>query len=269
MSALHRWVVALATAAITALAVVTTPATAGQTCEDQPLSSTAVTSGMRLADAVQKRLNATGADVVVLARAGQDLSRWRLRWSHLGFAYRDTGGDKPVWRVVHKLNACGTAQGDLHRQGLGEFFLDRPHRYEAAFVVLSPAAQAALKPVLRDNARLVAMHTPAYNMVAYPWSTQYQQSNQWALEVLAGAMNPGLTSRREAQRWLQARAYEPTVLSIDTFTRLGARVGMAHIAFDDHPAAKRFADRIETVTVDSVFDWLRIAGFGDAVVTVR
>ena len=43
-------------------------------------------------------------------------------------------------------------------------------------------------------------------------------------------------------------------------TRLGARVGPAHIAFDDHPSHQRFADRIETVTVDSVFAWLPRVG---------
>ena len=41
-----------------------------------------------------------------------------------------------VWRVAHKLNHCGTAEGALYRQGLGDFFLDRPHLYQAAFVVL-------------------------------------------------------------------------------------------------------------------------------------
>ena len=34
----------------------------------------------------------------------------------------------------------------------------------------------------------------------------------------------------------------------------------ANVAFDDHPSAKRFTDRIETVTVDSVFAWLPRAG---------
>ncbi len=265
MSRLH-WVAAAACAAMMAL---TTPVQAGRACEEQPLDVQSVVRGMRLADAVQKRLDASGADVVVLARAGQDLSRWQLKWSHLGYAYRDKVGDKNVWRVAHKLNHCGTAEGVLYRQGLGEFFLDRPHRYEAAFVVLSPTAQAALTPLLRDNQRMAMWHTPNYNMVAYPWATTYQQSNQWALETLAGSIDNRLMSRRDTQRWLQARGYEPTPLTIDAMTRLGARVGTAHIAFDDHPMGKRMSDRIETVTVESVFDWLRIAGLGDSPVIVR
>ena len=52
-------------------------------------------------------------------------------------------------------------------------------------------------------------------------------------------------------------------------TRLGARVGSAHIAFDDHPSSQRFADRIDTVTVDSVFAWLERAGLAGGVQIVR
>jgi hypothetical protein len=34
----------------------------------------------------------------------------------------------------------------------------------------------------------------------------------------------------------------------------------ANVAFDDHPNELRYADRIETVTVDSVFAWLARSG---------
>ena len=43
----------------------------------------------------------------------------------------------------------------------------------------------------------------------------------------------------------------------------------ANIAFDDHPTDKRYSDRIETVTVDSVFDWLERAGMALPVQVVR
>jgi len=36
----------------------------------------------------------------------------------------------------------------------------------------------------------------------------------------------------------------------------------ANVAFDDHPNEQRFTNRIETVTVDSVFAWLARAGLG-------
>lgn len=239
---------------------------AGRTCETRPLDVSTVRQSMELAERTARRLDASGARVVVLARAGQDLSRYGQSWSHMGFAYREGAGS--AWRVVHKLNHCGTAVGALYRQGLGEFFLDRMFRYEAAYVVLSPEAQARLLPVLKENARLSRWHVEPYNMVAYPWSLRYQQSNQWVLETLAGAMEPDAATRLQAQGWLQLRGYRPAVLRINTMERLGARLGTAHIAFDDHPDAKRFSGRIETVTVDSAFAWLARSGLGGAAARV-
>jgi hypothetical protein len=43
----------------------------------------------------------------------------------------------------------------------------------------------------------------------------------------------------------------------------------ANVAFDDHPNEKRFSDRIETVTVDSVFRWLERDGLAGSVTVIR
>ena len=252
-----------------AVLAVATAAQAGRSCEPRPPSADAVTRSLALAEHAAARLDATGAKVVVLARAGQNLSEYGLRYSHFGLAYRDGDGRGAVWRVVHKLNACGTAQAALYRQGLGEFFLDDLYQYEAAVVVLDPDVQNHLLPVLRDNARVARLDTPAYSMVAYPWSVRYQQSNQWAIETLASAQEPAANTRERAQAWLKLQGYEPTTLRISALKRLGARVSAANIAFDDHPNDKRFSDRIETVTVDSVFDWLNRSGMGGAVQVIR
>jgi len=241
---------------------------AGQNCEEGKLAGRELANGMELAARTADKLNASGAKVVLLARAGQDLSKYGLRWSHLGLAYKDesAGG---AWRIVHKLNACGTDRADVFRQGLGEFFNDRPFRYEAAFVTLSPELQDRLLPLLRDNAAVTRLHTPRYSMVAYAYATRYQQSNQWALETLAMAAEPGNASRSQAQAWLRNQGYRPSVLHIDTFTRLGARLTRANVEFDDHPTGDRFAGHIATATVDSIFDWLNRTQRGSAMQTVR
>ena len=242
-------------------------AEAGRSCEQRPVSAQSVARAMALAEKTAARLDQTGADVVVLARAGQNLSEYGLRYSHLGFAYRE-GGRGP-WRVVHKLNQCGSNRASLYRQGLGEFFLDDLWQYEAAIVVLTPSAQSALAATLADNGRVAKLDTPAYNMVAYPWSTRYQQSNQWAIETLAMTQDPGAATRDRAQAWLRLKGYEPTTLRLSTTRRLGARLFSANVAFDDHPNEKRFSDRIETVTVDSVFRWLERSGLGETAQVIR
>jgi hypothetical protein len=260
-------------------------ALAGQTCEAAPPDTVSMTRALALAEHVQRSLDASGAQVVIIARAGQDLRKYGLDWSHLAFAYREqmpepvapsdraatlgataaamvdgTPSRRPsrgTWRIAHKLNQCGTAEAAVFRQGLAEFFLDTPFRYEAAYVVPGPEVQAALLQVLTDDQRLVQWHTPAYSVVAYPWSTKYQQSNQWALETLAGSLDPAASTRERAQAWLQLHDYQPTVLHLDALTRLGGRITRANVAFDDHPNAKRFSDHIETVTVESMFAWMR------------
>jgi hypothetical protein len=244
---------------LAALVAAASVAHAGRSCEARPPELSKVQRGLELAQRAAQALDDSGAQVVVIARAGQDLSRYGLRWSHLGLAYRSDQG----WRVVHKLNHCGSDRADLFRQGLAEFFLDDPHEYRAAWAVLSPKAQASLLPLLRDDARSATLHTPAYSMVAYPWAQVYQQSNQWAIETLALAMEPTASTRERSQAWLRFQGYEPTVLGLGTFTRLGARISQANVAFDDHPNDKRFADRIETTTVDSVFAWLQRSGLAE------
>lgn len=247
------------------IALAAAPAHAGRSCETRPPEAGSVQLGLNLAARTAQALDASGAQVVVLARAGQDLSRYGLRWSHLGLAYRSEQG----WRVLHKLNQCGSDRADLYRQGLAEFFLDDPHEYRTAYAVLAPELQRGLLPLLQDNARAARLHTPAYNMVAYPWAQTYQQSNQWAIETLAMALEPTVQSRQQAQAWLQFKGYQPTTLRLGTFTRLGARMTQANVAFDDHPNEKRFSDRIETVTVDSVFQWLQRSALAAPVQELR
>jgi hypothetical protein len=245
--------------------LISSAAQAGRSCDGKPLNARGIERGMDLAQRTAAALDAehrrSGASVVVLARAGQDLSKYGLRYSHLGWAYKTPEGP---WRVLHKLNQCGSSVGSIYRQGLGEFFLDDPWRHEAAWAVPEPAWQAPLHALLNDRARSIALHTRDYNMVSYPWSTRYQQSNQWALETLATAAEPGVSTRDQAQAWLSFKGYQPTTLRLGAMTRLGARVGSAHVAFDDHPPEKRFTDRIDTVTADSVFDWLTRSGLARA-----
>jgi hypothetical protein len=135
-------------AVLAALALgIGTPAWAGRACAaPQPPKTATIERALELwQSAPWRALDQSGADVVVLARAGQDLSRYGLRYSHLGFAYRQRDAlGASVWRVLHKLNQCGTAESALYRQGLGDFFLDDLWRFEAAWVVPTPEVQRKL-----------------------------------------------------------------------------------------------------------------------------
>jgi hypothetical protein len=251
---------------------------AGRPCNaDQLPEAQQVMRSLNLASRTMAALDASGQQVVVLARAGQDLSKYGLYYSHLGFAYKQPqltpeGRAGHVWRVLHKLNHCGTAEAAVYRQGLGEFFLENLWRFEASWVVPTQEVQERLLPMLLDSnkdGRAVSLHHKPYSVVSYAWGSKYQQSNQWAIETLAAAMEPQVHSREQAQAWLLLKGYAPTVLKLGPLTRLGGRATAANVAFDDHPNEKRFSDRIETVTVDSVFQWMQRARLGGAAVTLR
>ena len=267
---MHNLLRTITGALLAILSLVTATAHAGQSCEQKKLSPLTVERGFALAQQTAAELDASGQQVVILARAGQDLRKYGLAYSHLGFAYRQpTTGGGHVWRIVHKLNTCGTGDAALYRQGLGEFFLDDLWRLKAAYVVPGADTQARLLPLLQDDRQVRALNQRAYSMVSYVWGTRYQQSNQWAIEFLARSQDPGIRTRRDAQAWLQDHDYQPSILTIGAMTRLGGRLSAANIAFDDHPPEKRFSDRIETVGVDSVFRWTERTGLSGAPVVIE
>jgi hypothetical protein len=237
--------------ALTCLALLGGPVQAGQTCSENPPTAETLQKAFRLALKTRDALEASGAEVALIARVGQDLSKYRLRYSHLGFAWRDHPQGR--WLVVHELNQCGTAGSDLFNEGLANFFLDDLFAWEALIVMPGEEMQKKIAASLREG-NFVRLHEPSYNMLAYPFSTRYQNSNQWALEVLADAVGPGpLAGRAEAQQWLKTNGYAPTTLEIPAMTRLGGRMFRANIAFDDHPSERRWSGQIDTVTVESVF----------------
>lgn len=229
-------------------------AQAGQTCADTPPTAETLQQAFRLALKTRNALETSGAEVAFIGRVGRDLSKYRLRYSHLGFAWRDHPQGR--WLIVHVLNQCGTANSDLFNEGLANFFLDDLFAWEAMIVVPSEAIQKKIAASLSEG-QFIRLHEPNYNMLAYPFSTRYQNSNQWALEVVADAIGPGpLSGRAEAQQWLKASGYAPTTLELPAMARLGGRMFRANIAFDDHPSERRWAGQIDTVTVESVFAFI-------------
>jgi hypothetical protein len=110
-----------------------------------------------------ERLNASGADVAIIGRIGQDLSKYHQRYSHIAIAYRD-GQD---WYVVHKLNECGTAVSNVYEQGMGQFFMDTPFLLEAYVTVPQPEVQQKLRAAI-VRPQVTRMHEPQYSMLPIP-----------------------------------------------------------------------------------------------------
>lgn len=232
-------------------------AAAGQACTDAPPRPLSVRSAFGAAHALSRALDKAQPQVALVARVGQDLSKYGLRHSHLGFVSKDPASGQ--WRVMHLLNACGTADSAIWREGLANFFLDDLFSYESLIIIPSVEAQQRLLGKLADPAQYLALFTPHYNMLAYPFATRYENSNQWALELLTKAYADkfDIDTREKSQQWLKLAGYEPTTLELGPMTRLGARMFRANVAFDDHPNERRYAGRIDIVTVVSMTRFLR------------
>jgi hypothetical protein len=235
--------------------VVSINAYAGRPCNEVNQTSNVIQQASSSAINVEKALNNSHAEVVLIARVGQDLSKYNLKYSHVGLAYK-VGND---WSILHELNTCGSAESSLYVQGLANFFLDDMFSYESRIFIPSKELQETIKTKIISNVKNAEkFHTTKYNMLAYPFSTKYQNSNQFILELLASTMSKevNIENREQAQQWLKLAGYQPTTLNVGTGTRLGARIFKANIAFDDHPFDRRMAGMIDTITVDSIYTFV-------------
>lgn len=136
------------------LFLATLPAIGAPTCIPHYPTQATLAAMFDLARSTQQALDRLdGARVVLLARGGQDLSRYGLKHSHLAFALREDDGN---WRVKHLLNHCKSDTSELYREGLSNFV------GESAL----HAPQASACPRLRCNKRCSACCR-----IPVPWRT--------------------------------------------------------------------------------------------------
>ena len=228
---------------------------AGRPCTDFRPDPETVRKGLSLAQRARSALERSSAEVALIGRVGQDLSRYKLRYSHFGFVVKEHPAGR--WVVLHELNLCGSPDSGIYAEGLGNFFLDDMFAYETLILVPGAESQRRLANLLAGD-RPLTLHALPYNMLAFAYSTRYQNSNQWGLEVFAAASagDSTVASREQAQAWLKAAGYRPSTVQVDAVTRLGARMFRANVAFDDHPFDRRMAGQIDTVTVESVYRFI-------------
>ena len=207
-----------------------------------------------------QRLDAQeGVDVAIAARGGQDLSKYGLRHSHLAILLRD---DNRQWQVYHLLNRCQGNTSRLYREGLVNLLGESSVSSNLRVGIPTPEVAAALRQLLAGNAPIAhALHQPRYSMLAWPGGDDYQNSNQWVLEMLAAAVaqardGQALDERSKARHWLKDNGFLPSRLHIGLGKRLGARFFVDNVAVTDHPASERISGNYSVVTVESVFNLL-------------
>jgi hypothetical protein len=230
---------------------------AGQDCGERPVPTPqALARGLQLGEQVRDQLERSGASMAFVARVGLNLSEFNQHFTHMGVALRDHIRNQ--WRVVHLFNPCGKSQSEIMVQPLEKFYEVELYEYEALAVVPSQSRQARLRNAFLNPSKAKALHTPAYNMIAHPFDTRFQNSNQWILEMTALGLDDRLSvvNRTQAQAWLKAQSYEPGTIRIANLRRTGARLFSPHVSFADHTQEEYNNQRYLVVTVDSIISLL-------------
>lgn len=214
-------------------------------CDRQvPLTAVQQDHLLRFAAVVRETLAASGTEAALISRSGTDLSRFGLRYSHAAVAVAD-GLDTP-WAVRQLYYACEEGEPRLFDQGLAGFITgsDDVNVGYVSLLLLPPDAAAPLAAAARDKGIALGLLNARYSANAYPFSTSYQNCNQWVAELLAAAA-AGTTARADAQAWLQREGYAPEPVRVSPWLMLAGRF-VPWVHFDDHPAEQLNARLVQT-----------------------
>lgn len=201
------------------------------------LSAEAQDRMIQVAALVKRELEASGQPSALVSRAGIQLGWLGQRYSHAGVTLRES--DVTPWSVRQLYFSCDEERARLYDQGISGFVVgaqDEGGGY-VSIVTLPPEAAQRLATAARSNSNALTLLSPNYSANAYPYSTLFQNCNQWLAELLAFAWTQenGLPpDRLQAQRWLRDQGYQPT--EIDVWRPL---IWIAHgyhwLNFNDHP----------------------------------
>ncbi len=239
-------------------------------CErTQPLSAADQDLILRFTALVMRELAASGADTALVSRAGTDLSRFGLRYSHAGIALKDNPAG--AWSVRQLYYVCDESRPRLFDQGLAAFLLAGKSggTHVVSIVTLPASARTAEQPLVHrmlDSRTALALLSPRYSANAYAFGLTYQNCNQWIAEMMAAAWDPSFDgvdgsgtgyNRARAQRWLREAGYAPTDVQVGSqgLMFIGQWIPLLHV--DDHPLDDLYALRMQVSLPASLEIFLR------------
>ena len=191
---------------------------------------------IRVAAIVKRELEASGQAAALVSRSGLSLGWLGQRYSHAGVSSRASA--TTPWSVRQLYFDCDEQRPRIFDQGMSGFVIGVHDATEGylSIVTLPPEATRRLDEAVRHNATALALLGPDYSANAYPYSTLYQNCNQWLAELLAVAWAdaPGPTDRQQAQAWLRAQGYRPSELHVWRPALALARL-FSWVHFNDHP----------------------------------
>jgi hypothetical protein len=214
---------------------------------------------LRFAGAVKAELERSGADVALIARAGLDLSRFKLLYSHAGIALR--ANPAGPWSVRQLYYACDQSRPRLFDQGMAGFALgaETPQHGHVALLFLPHDQAAQLERAALDKRLALALLADRYSADAYAFGTRYQNCNQWVAEMIAsawGQFDGDTATRARAQAWLREQGYTAGPVRIPSHWMMfaGQFVPLVHVG--DHPLDDVYALALRVSIPDAIEDFV-------------
>jgi hypothetical protein len=204
---------------------------------------------LRFAGAVKRELDASGGRIALISRAGLDLSRFGLLYSHAGLALKDE--DDGAWTVRQLYYACEESRPRLFDQGVAGFALgaDAPGNGHVSLVFVDEADASRLEQAARDKRLALSLLSGSYSANAYAFGTRFQNCNQWVAELLATAWGrlgdaasaDAAATRERAQAWLREQGYTAGPVKVPSRWLMFAGQFVPLLELKDHPVDDIYA----------------------------
>jgi hypothetical protein len=208
-------------------------------CQGQTEPSAVVQDRLiQVAGVVKAELERSGHSMAIVARSGLALQRFDQRYSHAGVSLQSS--PNTPWSVRQLYYACDEQRPRIFDQGMAGFVLganDAAEGYISILLMPQDAAQPLERAALDEHSALQLLGA-TYSANAYAFGQQYQNCNQWLAELLASAWGPPLVDedgRGQAQQWLHAQGYAPSVIRLGWRPLVWLAGLLPWLHNDDHP----------------------------------
>jgi hypothetical protein len=211
---------------------------------DKPIATTAAQQDklLRFSEVIKHELDQSGASIAIISRSGLDLDRFGVRYSHAGFSLKNSTNSP--WSIRQLYFACDEGRSKIFDQGMAGFVqgTDDLDVGYISVVILPNEGSDRIAQLALSNQQSLHLLNPNYSAIAYGLGLQYQNCNQWVIEMIASALccnaddALALVGRSQALDWLRQQSYQPEVINVGSRFLMWIAPFVPLIALDDHPA---------------------------------
>ncbi|MBH9552889.1 DUF2145 domain-containing protein [Inhella gelatinilytica] len=210
------------------------------------------------AERVRRDLDAAGAEVALIARAGMDLERLGVRYTHAALAWRDHPAG--TWAVRQLYFDCTEQRPRLFDQGLTAFLMGGDG-VDSGYLLALPLQgepALALQRFVQDRDRALALLAARYQANARLADEAAQNCNQWVAEVLAATWSGGDgAGRTVAHDWMRAQGWESGAVTLPNRLWLWAAALTRHLGWTGQTESDLASNQMRVTLPEDLARWWR------------